>query len=351
MKSKIESLQVLRAFAAVFVVINHLWGEYNTKITQDLGLDIIGNFGVDAFFILSGFIMCYKTRPDATLGFSTGIGFMLKRIERIYPIFLIILLPFILLYLKQTHPAKIYEILGNILLLPSFTSSPTYHMLVGPSWSLVYEMFFYIIYAVVMMLVKNKKQLVICSVGFLMLMVITVDSFSLRGPELGSSNFSFMVGDPLMVNFAMGCLYAQLFTKLQHIKISIPLATILIFAFFILGMWLNEYGIVRFVSFGLPAMAIVAVFSLMESSESRFYQTLVYLGNASYSIYITHFFIQVCALVIFAHRAYNKDAFGIGFSIVAVIAACLFYSLIEKRIISAFHKRSQRGRLSADISK
>jgi peptidoglycan/LPS O-acetylase OafA/YrhL len=210
-------------------------------------------------------------------------------------------------------------------------------------------MFFYIVYAAVMMMVKSKWQLVIYSVGFLTLMVVTVDSFSLQGPKLGWSNFSYMVGDPLMINFAMGCLYAQLFLKIQHVKISIPLATVLILAIFILGMWLNERGIARFFSFGLPAMAIVALFSLMKSSGSSFYRTLVYLGNASYSIYITHFFIQVCALIIFAHIAYNKDAFGIIFSIISVIAACLFYSLIEKRIISAFHKRALRSKISANI--
>lgn len=350
MKSKIESLQVLRAFAAIFVVINHLWGEYNTSLTQSFGLDIIGNFGVDAFFILSGFIMCFKTREDSRLGFSTGIDFLKKRIERIYPIFLIMLFPFILLYLKQTHPARLYEIIGNIFLLPSFNSNPAYHMLLGPSWSLVYEMFFYIIYAATMMLVNNKRQLVIGAVCFLLLMVITTDSFSLRGPELGLSNFSYMIGDPLMINFAMGCLYAQLYLKLQHIKISMLLATILIMAFFILGMWLNEDGVARFFSFGLPAMAIVIIFSLMESSESYLYQLLVYLGNASYSIYITHFFIQVCALILFARYKINHDVFGIVFSLFSIIFACAFYSLIEKRIILAIQKRSLTSRGPGDVT-
>ncbi len=347
MKSKIESLQVLRAFAAIFVVINHLWGEYDTQITKSLGLDIIGDFGVDAFFILSGFIMCYKTRDDSHLGISTSVDFIIKRVERIYPIFLIMLVPFILLYLKHTHPATLYEIIGNILLLPSFTSNPSYHMLIGPSWSLVYEMFFYIIYATVMMLAKNKKQLVIGSVGFLTLMVIAVNVLSLRGPEQGLSNFSYMVGDPLMINFAMGCLYAQLFSKLQHIKLSILLATIMIFIFFIFGMWLHEKGVPRFISFGLPAMAIVIIFSLMESSESSSYRVMVYLGNASYSIYITHFFTQVCALVLFAHVSINHNLFGIVFSIVSVLAACVFYSLIEKRIIKLFQRKS----LPADIQR
>ncbi len=340
MKSKIESLQVLRAFAAIFVVINHVWGDFCGTVAVKLGFKIIGDFGVDAFFILSGFIMSYKTREDSTLGFSSGINFLKRRIERIYPIFLIVLAPFILLYFKHVHCTNMYEVIGNILLLPSFISSSTYHMLVAPSWSLVYEMFFYIIYAVVMMIVKNKRQLVTYSVGFLILMVVAVNSFSLRGPELGWSNFSYMIGDPLMINFAMGCVYAQLFSRLQHIKISIGLATAMILVFFILGMWLAEEHVARFVSFGLPAMAIVILFSLMKPSEAAPYRFLVYLGNASYSIYITHYFTLVCALVLFAHHSINRDMFGIIFSVVSIIVACIFYSLIETRITQLIQKRA-----------
>ncbi len=333
MKSKIESLQVLRAFAAIFVVINHLWGDHKTQITQSLGLNIIGSFGVDAFFILSGFIMCYKTHDDSTFGLSRGIGFLIRRIERIYPVFLIILFPFIILYLRENHPASFYEVIGNIFLLPSFTSNTGYHMLVGPAWSLVYEMFFYLIYAAMMLVVKNKTQLVIGSASLLMLMVVIVDSLGLRGPELEMSNFSYMVGDPLMLNFAMGCLYALLFTKIQHIKIPIFFASLLAVALFILGMYLAKHGFIRLVAFGLPAMAIVITFSLMTSSDSWIYRLLVYMGNASYSIYITHFLTLTAATILLAHKKINHDLFGMVFSVIAVVVACVFYSLIEKRII------------------
>ena len=338
MKSKIASLQILRAFAAILVVINHLWGDSKTAFAMKFGLEYIGDFGVDAFFILSGFIMGYKTRDDSKLGVSTAFDFIRKRIERIYPILLIVLVPFILIYLKQTHPFSLYEIVGNILLLPSFNNNPQYHMLIGPSWSLVYEMFFYIIYAAIMLLANSKKQLIIYSSSLLIIMVLGVKALSLQGPELGMVNFSHMIGDPLMINFAMGCLFSQLFLKLQHFRISILVSSLLIGAIFVFGMWLSAEGAPRFFSFGLPALAIVFLFSVMKPSEKKSYNLLVYLGNASYSIYLTHFFIEVCGGIIFYHSKINKDFYGITLSIVCIVCGCLFYSIVEKRITKAIQK-------------
>lgn len=78
-------------------------------------------------------------------------------------------------------------------------------------------------------------------------------------------------------------------------------------------------------------MAIVIIFSLMASSGSAFYRLFVYMGDASYSIYITHFLTQTCVMMLFAHWSKNRDLYGIIFSTLSVIIACLFYSLIEKK--------------------
>lgn len=337
MKSKIVSLQILRAFAAILVVINHLWGDSKTALSTEFGLEYVGDFGVDAFFILSGFIMGYKTREDSPFGMAVATHFIRRRIERIYPIFLIVLIPFILIYLKQTHFISPYEIIGNVLLLPSFNNNPQYHMLIGPSWSLVYEMFFYVVYAAFMMFVSTKKQLITYSSALLIAMVLGVKMLSIQGYQLGNVNFSYMIGDPLMINFAMGCIFSQVFDRLKNIKIAIPLASLMIGVIFVLGMWLSSKGEPRFFSFGLPAMLIVFLFSVMDSSETKTYKLLVYLGNASYSIYITHFFIEVIAGVIFYHSAVNKDLYGIALSIICLIIGCLFYSLIEKRVTKLMH--------------
>jgi len=337
-KKKIDALQILRALAAILVVINHLWGDSNTNFAQRYGLKYMGDFGVDAFFILSGFIMCYKTREDSRLGVSTAIDFMKRRIERIYPIYLLVLLPFIVIYIVKTHPANLYNIFGNIFLLPTFTSNPNYLMMIGPSWTLVYEMFFYAIYALMMMLVSTKRQLIFFTTGLLVFMVTLDNIFALRGPPLGLDNFRYMIGDPLMINFALGCVYAQVFTKLPKLSLSIPLCATLILAIFLMGMWLFRHGTPRLLSFGFTSLFIVFLFSIMRESTGRIYQSLIFIGNASFSIYITHFFFAYSKHYIFAHYSINKDLFGVLYTLIAVAFGCLFYLLIETRVITFFAK-------------
>jgi len=177
MNSKIEPLQVLRAFAAIFVVLNHLWGTSKTALSSALGLDFIGGFGVDAFFILSGFIMCYTTSDSIRGGGRESLNFLIRRIERIYPIFLIASFPFIVKYIISSHDFNLYQIIGNVLLLPSFTNDPSYHIFVFPAWTLVYEMFFYVIFSTSILLFKVKTKIIFCSSFFIFILVLFVNFF------------------------------------------------------------------------------------------------------------------------------------------------------------------------------
>ncbi|WP_176685866.1 acyltransferase family protein [Klebsiella pneumoniae] len=68
MKHRLDSLQILRGCAAFSVVINHFWGVMDNPYFKFIGLDYIGGFGVDIFFVLSGFIMCYTTKDTARGG-------------------------------------------------------------------------------------------------------------------------------------------------------------------------------------------------------------------------------------------------------------------------------------------
>ncbi|WP_337064132.1 acyltransferase family protein, partial [Raoultella ornithinolytica] len=79
MKKNIFGIQYLRAYAALLVVFNHLWSTGGV-ISKYLGFDIIGGFGVDIFFVISGFIMAYTisdySKPER---FGIGWSFIKKR--------------------------------------------------------------------------------------------------------------------------------------------------------------------------------------------------------------------------------------------------------------------------------
>jgi peptidoglycan/LPS O-acetylase OafA/YrhL len=75
-KRNIVSIQLLRAIAALSVVYVHCTtaGDYNFPST--------GAFGVDIFFIISGFIIAYAVSENTEL-------FLVKRIVRIAPLYIL----------------------------------------------------------------------------------------------------------------------------------------------------------------------------------------------------------------------------------------------------------------------
>lgn len=83
---KVKSIHYLRGLAALMVVFYHLKATLNNVYAQkDLG-DILfnsGAFGVDLFFIISGFIIFYSTEKKES---SMPLKYMLRRFFRIYPL-------------------------------------------------------------------------------------------------------------------------------------------------------------------------------------------------------------------------------------------------------------------------
>jgi len=67
MERKIESVQIMRGVAALSVVVFHIWGaELKYCSSGRLLPDILyaGIFGVDLFFVISGFVMFMISRQS-----------------------------------------------------------------------------------------------------------------------------------------------------------------------------------------------------------------------------------------------------------------------------------------------
>lgn len=110
--NKLEGIQILRGYAAMLVVVTHLWSV--GVISSTLRFSRIGGLGVDIFFVISGFIMCYSLK-DRVLA-SDSFQFLKKRAYRVYPIYLLVLIPFLIQYLSQAKvPVDPLLIIGNII--------------------------------------------------------------------------------------------------------------------------------------------------------------------------------------------------------------------------------------------
>ena len=150
---RLRPMEGLRGSAVLLVFFVHfhaLFGEYARQIpvvsSTSRFLGIIGNSGVDLFFVLSGYLI-YGTliRKRADL-----LHFIWRRIERIYPTFLVVFALYLVLsfFFREysrihgsTWSAAAVYILQNLLLLPGMLNI---RPIITVAWSLSYEFFFYI---------------------------------------------------------------------------------------------------------------------------------------------------------------------------------------------------------------
>jgi len=101
---RLHALQYLRAVAALAVVYSH--AAFQVDSYEKLLLEA-GSFGVDIFFVISGFIMIYIAKPENTFG-----QFMINRIRRVVPLywFFTLLMGVILLVLPDVFKATSFSI-------------------------------------------------------------------------------------------------------------------------------------------------------------------------------------------------------------------------------------------------
>lgn len=109
------------------------------------GLCRLGMVGVDLFFVLSGFII--TTMGLGKFGQRGEAGrFLQRRFLRIYPLYWVWCMPVLVVFVMR--PGIVNSSHGRPDLLRSFLLMPQHNLpLLMVAWTLVYEMFFYLLFA------------------------------------------------------------------------------------------------------------------------------------------------------------------------------------------------------------
>src|SRR5215467_252489 len=148
---RIGGIQVLRALAAVLVTICHAQAEIAkigglASAWPPAALANLAGFGVDLFFVISGFIMVYST--DQLFGTAHGpMEFLKRRLLRIVPLYWIVTSLYLALTLLIPEFAKGYPagfLIASYLFIPAARPDGVIEPLVGQGWTLNYEMLFYV---------------------------------------------------------------------------------------------------------------------------------------------------------------------------------------------------------------
>lgn len=295
------TIQALRGIAAFLVVCLHV-AELIEARTGTWPLPHAfhaGMIGVDIFFCLSGFIMYFTSKDGFGLPGACH-RFLLRRFLRIYPVYWVVAG---LTLLVGIWEPKVVGGLGlswgyvakSLMLLPQNTSP-----IVGPGWTLVHEVRFYATFGLLLLLprVWGLRGVLIWGIlSFGILVVSYFDTGWLSSNLLGRAlNYFFHPGS---MEFALGVLAAWLVLHrpttdiVNRLVLGAGVVGTLIVAF-----WFDElkpntkYFAISL--FAIPSFLLVLGLTLCERRwRMRVPETLVLLGDASYSTYLTHILLLV----------------------------------------------------------
>ena len=282
----IYNLQLLRAIAALSVVFVH------TSSGAGLNLPIsFGAFGVDIFFVISGFIISYISSLDPS-------QFFLKRLIRIVPFYWAATLGmFAVAYffptMLRTVKADWPTLLFSLFFIPhdSFAGA---HPILLLGWTLNYEMYFYVLFAIALRF-SPKHAIALCATAItaILLAVNDLHPATDAGAYYGKTIvLEFVYG---MGIFAIWRALGMNDVKARSWDLTAYLASGM--AFFCLVFLAFQENLtpqpLRFIFGGVPAMAIVFGVLLLERRYGVFSKskTLLLIGEASYIIYLIHPYI------------------------------------------------------------
>jgi exopolysaccharide production protein ExoZ len=272
-------IQCLRAVAAFAVLLYHAIGRLPGRSFE------VGAAGVDAFFVISGFIMVSTVVHRAPL----ATAFLYQRAVRIVPLYWAVTIGIVLL--TSAVPAAMpnftwdcERLAASLLFVPHLDPAGKIWPLVVSGWTLNYEMFFYALIGLALLL-PERLQLR-CIFGALGLLVLAGVVLQPTQPLARSWT------DPLLVEFAAGGALALLHARgrLPGPGSGITLLGGSLGCFALLA-WMDVVPVAsRVLAYGLPAVAMVAGTLALEPRlrHQRGLAPLLLLGDASYSVYLTH---------------------------------------------------------------
>jgi len=322
----LSNIQALRGLAAMLVIFTHLH-----IILGGIGLQTFGGGGVDLFFVISGYIMMYTTYGKDV----PSTGFICNRVVRIVPIYWMMTLAVFVVaeitpYILQNTEAKPIDLVKSLLFIPFYKTAGHLQPVLFVGWTLNYEMFFYSVFALGL-LFKETQYRILFIIGVLA-------ALSLMRIVAPSENvFLQFYSSPLLLEFAFGMLIGVAFGK--GLSLSAWYWKYLLIGIFLVGVATLIFlpletpaGWQQLLTRGVPAaLVILAASGLEKRGEAVKAATLVCVGDASYSMYLTHPFVTQT----FEKICIRLQARGIAsfFLMAGCVAAVLLTAQIIHRVV------------------
>jgi exopolysaccharide production protein ExoZ len=275
------NLQVLRGIAALGVVFYHtdfrLSGDYHTDF-----------FGVQMFFIISGFIMCFVTREHSH-------GFFLARVIRVAPLYWFCTA----LLLGLSYRSHIFrwetwtaittwspsslmiDVPRSLLFLP-WDHPPV----LGVGWTLNFEMYFYAVFGLALWLNRRAAPLIAATI----IIAVTQLSSHGYGGFLSSYYSHFYIYYFIVGIMAFYCWQVVGLIDASNLQALRPGAVFALWAT-IATCFITPFSMTSWHVYTIliaPAVIVTSILIVERLGSRITWRPLVVLGDASYAIYLSH---------------------------------------------------------------
>ncbi|MBO0901671.1 acyltransferase [Cellulomonas sp. zg-ZUI22] len=328
---RFEGVQALRFVAAFLVLVTHASFYASDRLDPSVGTWWFGAVGVDVFFVISGFVMMVST-PGLSRDGDGALRFGYRRVIRIAPMYWIATTVKILTVMAvpavALHPdLSPGRVLASYFFLPTRGPTGETGVILGVGWTLVFEMLFYLLFTLGLAL---RLDPMLFSGGALML----VAAGSFLRPETGwpvwSYHFSFIV-----VYFVIGMALGRLVLS-ERLRPHTPrvaagaVAATLVIALLPGGVAWENSSPLRVVAVTAFVTCVVAAEPLL---RGRLPRPALFLGDASYSLYLFHPLVGPVVPVVLARAGLIDHTVATVLTIVLAVAAGAFlFRFVERPV-------------------
>ncbi|MEO8387068.1 acyltransferase [Polaromonas sp.] len=336
-----SGVQILRFAAAILVVVMH--------ITQAISIHISGtgpthywadgSAGVDIFFVISGFVMAMSTSALPSSGAARAAAawvFMRRRLLRIAPLYwFYTLLKVALLLAVPTLASRASvepgHLMASLLFIPAVSPWGLVLPTLPVGWTLNFEMLFYAVFAAAIAL--GAPRIRFCLLVFLLVF--------LAGRYVPNSVVLGFYAQSIVFEFILGVCIAYAFLNFRRPS---PGVGLIVAAIGVAFMFVPDWGhsMDRFTTWGCGAALIVLGSVWLEPWTLRapLSSRLSFLGDASYSIYLSHTFVVPAGVLALKKLGVQDNlliVLAVGLAV--VVAGCISYVWLE-RPMTTFFKRA-----------
>jgi peptidoglycan/LPS O-acetylase OafA/YrhL len=341
-KQRLGWLQVLRGVAAAGVVISHcaVYLVPDASTAWLLGaLHHLGS-GVDLFFVISGFIMVHTTMGDRG-GWRSAARFAGKRMQRVWPAYLVLTL--IVGFARFGwgligDDATRLMLIKSLLFVPGSYDTLFADQIIGPGWTLGFEVYFYAVFAVSLLCARWRWLFLAAWCVVTLLVIPLAYGASLTGIyESWATAYPFgylkLATSPFVWEFALGGLAAVL----HHSRLRIGRAWMChatAAAATVFALW-NTFDPIPSGTLGLAsgyAMLIVALSTASKTIDLPELRGLRYLGDISYTLYLEHMIVIHSLRWIYASVGLG-DLSAAWLNVPVTLAACVAAAALTSRFL------------------